>query len=307
MIANKPFYYVLVELDYCMINYTVIIPHFSKDGKIDLLIRALNSIPNRDDIEILIVDNSVLKIDFSLLEAQPTIKILYTDNKLGAGGARNKGIEEAHGKWLLFLDADDYYTPGAFSIIDDYVNANSDIIFFKPTSIFPKTGKIADRHLSYADLVDNCIITHNEIDLRLHHCTPWCKLISRNLVVSNNIKFDEVPASNDVMFALKIGLAADKILAVDKVVYCITVTDGSITKTETLSNIYSVFDVIVQRNKLLRSLGYSNHTGSVMNQIYRASKFGIRPCAVLIWKAVITNNLFVGWKNWGRTIRNKNK
>ena len=44
--------------------------------------------------------------------AIPYAKWGYTEGKKGAGYARNRGAEMARGKFLLFLDADDFFNPG---------------------------------------------------------------------------------------------------------------------------------------------------------------------------------------------------
>lgn len=73
-----------------MINYSVVIPHFSKNGTA-FLERSVYLIPERDDIEVLVVDNSLSPIDPHLFKGRINTFILYSDNKYGAGGARNLG------------------------------------------------------------------------------------------------------------------------------------------------------------------------------------------------------------------------
>ena len=284
-----------------MINYTIIIPHFTESDTVQLE-NAVNSIPLREDIEVVIVDNSLKPIDKNLFGDRNDTIILFSENSRGAGGARNIGLNHAHGKWLLFLDSDDYFIDGSFDVFDKYVNSDYEIIYFKATSLFSDTRELADRHYPYCKMVDDYIIRKDDYSIRLNHCVPWCKMIYRNFVLKNGVLFDEVPASNDVMFALKIGLKANKISADNSVVYCITVTKGSITNTESLKNIESVFDVIIRKNAMLKQYGYKPNS-SVMYQIYRASKFGLLPCLKLIFKALITNNLFVGWRRWPKTLK----
>ena len=80
--------------------FSVIIPH--KDC-IALLYRAVDSIPDSLDIQILIIDNSISPIPSDLFKRnRKNVEIFYSDPQLGAGGARNTGLRYAKGKWLLF-------------------------------------------------------------------------------------------------------------------------------------------------------------------------------------------------------------
>lgn len=282
-----------------MINYSVIIPHFSKKGT-ELLFRAVESVPVRDDIEVIVVDNSLIPIDEKIFFNRNQIHVYFSDNRLGAGGARNKGIEQAKGKWLLFMDADDYFTKDAFDQFDKCLESDNDIVFFKSTSVFSDTGEFAQRHMQYNYLVENFLKDKNDVPLRLDFSVPWSKMIRSSLVKDNYISFEEIPASNDVIFSLNIGLKAKKIIAIDQIVYCVTVNKGSITNTLSLPNIESIFGVCIRKNAILRQYGYKA-SASVMYQVYRSAYFGFVPCVNLIWKALITGNLFVGWNNWLNT------
>lgn len=285
------------------INYSIIIPHKNIPF---LLQRCLDSIPRRMDIQIIIVDDNSNQdqVDFSHFPGfgESCVEVYFTKEGRGAGYARNIGMKHAKGKWLLFMDADDYLLEDAFIYFDKYIHSDNDIIFFKPTSVYSDTGDLADRHHVYCMMIEEALFCNTEYPLRISHCVPWCKMIHHRLVTDNQITFEEVPASNDVMFALNIGLKADKIAVENNTVYCVTVARGSITNTVNIRNIESVFNVKIRKNIMLKRYGYKP-VCSVMYQIYMASKFGIIPCVKLFFKALFTGNLFVGWNNWYSTFK----
>ena len=78
------------------IEISVIIPH--KDS-LDCLPRLLNSIQLSETIEIIVVDNSPIPISRDDIKTDRKYKLLYSDPKRYAGGARNVGLEEATGKF----------------------------------------------------------------------------------------------------------------------------------------------------------------------------------------------------------------
>ena len=282
-------------------NYSVIIPHFSKGGT-ELLDRAIASVPVREDVEIIVVDNSPIPIKQDLYANIPNVAIYYSDKSKGAGCARNLGLKTAQGKWLLFMDADDYFTPDAFNSFDQFLITNNDIVFFKPTSVVSGTNELANRHLVFCDEIDDYLKTGNEYDLRFREFeVPWAKMFRRAFVLENNINFDEVPASNDVMFSLKTGIAAKNITASKETVYCVTVTKGSITNVKSLRNLRSDFEVRIRKNALLRSNGLKGEC-SLLNPILKSRRYGFRVMLSFIYKAIITGNIFVGYNRWLKTI-----
>ena len=97
-------------------TYSFIIPHHNSP---ELLNRCLDSIPKREDIQIIVVD------DNSAEDKRPCVKrddveVIYIDaeHTKGAGRARNYGLKAAKGKWLLFADCDDYYNDGFLDVLD---------------------------------------------------------------------------------------------------------------------------------------------------------------------------------------------
>lgn len=282
-----------------MINFSIIIPHHTKTDTI-LLERAVDSVPDKDQVQILVIDNSPISIDNNLFYKRSNVNVLYSDNTKGAGHARNVGINNAIGKWLLFLDADDFFVEDAFDIIREYFDSTSDIVFFKMTSCFSDTMELATRHEPYEKIIDDFFITKNEYQLRCSYASPCGKMVRTEFVKDNNIYFDEVPASNDVIFGLKIGLTAKKIAVDKRVVYCATVQKASLTNTVSLKNIESRFNVSIRKNKMLDEKGYKK-TSSVMYFILSSLRFGVHPFFKLFFKALLTNNLFVGYNRWFKT------
>lgn len=123
------------------INYTVIIPHKNCP---DLLERCVDSIPIRNDIQVVVVvdDNSDNVEKIKELESKyhnRNILFVYTKDGKGAGFARNQGLNMAKGKWLLFSDSDDFFAENAFSCFDEYLDSEYDIVFFKHQGIDSET------------------------------------------------------------------------------------------------------------------------------------------------------------------------
>src|SRR5699024_5654002 len=76
------------------------------------------------------------------------IKLVCNKENKGAGGARNTGMKESTGKWLLFSDSDDEFLPACYEQLCQYESCDSDIVFFPPTSR-DEFGNIGNRHNVY--------------------------------------------------------------------------------------------------------------------------------------------------------------
>ena len=114
-------------IDYmASINYTFIIPHKNIP---ELLKRCLDSIPRREDIQIIVVDDNSDpdKVDFEHFPGlnEPCVEVYFTKEGKGAGYARNIGLKYARGKWLLFADADDYFLSNVLDVVDEYIFEDS--------------------------------------------------------------------------------------------------------------------------------------------------------------------------------------
>lgn len=218
------------------IKLSIIIPHYNSP---DLLVQLLLTIPKDKNIEVIVIDDksedkyvnyiqniqkSKEYIDFILLKNETS--------KKGAGTARNIGLEKANGEWLLFADADDYFSEKFYENVSRYFESKNQIVFFKPTSIYIDTGEIADRHINVVNILDKFMMDKNkinELNLRYNVPGPICKLIKKDFLDRNEIKFEEVIASNDIMFSTKLGYFMQRFEVSEYTLYSITRNHISLT------------------------------------------------------------------------------
>lgn len=217
-----------------MYNYSVVIPY---RDIYDLLLRVCGSIPDREDIQVIIVDNSVVPLpsDKIPVKQHARVDFLTSDPTKGAGHARNVGLAKTEGRWLVFADADDFFTPDAFPIMDSWLESPADMIFFTHQSRNSVTLEPATRHAernkNVRQFASNPDDKHLEDYLRYQNASPWARMVRRELVEKHNIQFDCVLAANDVMFAVRVGYYANQIAADSRETYCATVRDGSLSYT----------------------------------------------------------------------------
>ena len=113
-----------------MIKYSVIIPLYNKGWRIK---RAIDSVlrQGNNDLEIIVVDDGSTDDSADYVKAyhDECIRYIYKKNG-GVSSARNRGLLESKGYWLLFLDADDEMLEGALGIYEKMANRYPESRFF---------------------------------------------------------------------------------------------------------------------------------------------------------------------------------
>lgn len=170
-------------------NYliSIIVPVYNEQDKI---LRCLISISNQDytNYEVIIIDDgsndsSPQIIDeFCLINNQ--FRCIHIENN-GVSNARNIGIKEANGKYLMFMDSDDYIYPYALS---SFINAaDIDYDIFLGRFYVLKNGKIAhDNNLNFKDSQD---FWNNICINSCPYGYVWAKMYKKSVILDNNIMF----------------------------------------------------------------------------------------------------------------------
>ena len=290
-------------------TFSIIIP---QRNSLSTLPRLFNSVPERDDIEILLVDNTPCPITTVQVGIDRDYQLLWSSPTRFAGGARNVGIDHAQGKWLIFSDADDYFAPGAFDTFYQYKDSDADVIYFCADGVYPETGERSEQADLYTKLVMNYLrVPACEWGLRMSFHVPWAKMVRRSFVEDNHIRFDEVVANNDDYFSLLTGYYAKKIEAVDKVVYFYVVSHGSLMRRRSYDVMKTRYEVVLRCNQFKKQHGLEMHQLSVMYFLLESRHYGIK----VMWEFFAMlfkykQNPFIGIKNWKKTakrVREKEK
>lgn len=290
-------------------NYSVIIPHKNIPN---LLERCLKSIPERKDIQIIVIDDnsnpSVTETLKNLETNRSNIEIIFSNEGKGAGYARNIGLNRASSKWILFADADDFFSKDAFDYFDSYLNSKSDLIYFMMESCFSDTLEKANRHLAYSAIIKEFLNDNNvnEDNLRYKMSGPVAKMIKNEVIIRNNLKFEEVIASNDLMFSTKVGYYASTVCADNRTVYNATIRYGSLTKTRNREIQYCRYLVQVRYNLFIKKIGkphiQKHLTSRVMESlIYYGPREFLKYLRVAIKNRM---NIFLGFSHFTSSLKN---
>ena len=242
-----------------MINYSFIIPHHN--GPI-LLNRLLDSIPQRKDIEIIVVDDNSDELKRPKI-TRSDVQIIYISeaNSKGAGHARNIGLEKAKGQWLLFADSDDCYVEGFVDELDKYLESEVDIVFFNAYIGYNNTKPYEVKIPNFFDIIYKDFEESKKTDFDLHKMAmmasyPWNKMIKRSFLKSINACFEEVPIGNDTWFSNYVGSKITSAYILNKKIYCYYIYPNNTTnRKRPLNHYYITINTTIKVNILKKEKG----------------------------------------------------
>ncbi|MBO4463680.1 MAG: glycosyltransferase family 2 protein [Prevotella sp.] len=237
-----------------MMNYTIIIPHRNIPN---LLERLLKSIPERDDLEIIIVDDcsdsNIVNFELFPGKNRKNLKLIRNEVNHGAGYSRNSAVPLATGKWIIFADADDFFNDGFDEFLTQFVDSNADVVYFSANSVDSDTYAPSYR----ADHIHDYMKKYNddpkkgELILRYLFSETVCKLVKSELIKRYSIVFDDTSIHEDVRFACSVGHHAKEIAVVNRELYCITSRKGSLCSTLSMKKYLDELKVFARWKKFL--------------------------------------------------------
>ena len=194
------------------------------------------------DFEVILIDDgsrdNTRLLAEAIVQKDERVRVLFQENA-GVSAARNRGIDEARGEWLTFVDADDLLPEGAFSAllaaagdeVDMVVGAHETFGDGESRVVRPQTRWMDRRGERRRRAVALRLIEGDEV------LNIMCgKLIRRELVAREGMRLArEVAVAEDALFNLEAALCARGIAYVDEPVYRYRMHAASKMHTQTLS------------------------------------------------------------------------
>lgn len=165
---------------------TVVIPLYNKEASIAQSLKSVLS-QEYDDFEVVIVDDGSTDGSVGVVEAMndPRIRLIKQENG-GPSKARNTGVKNAKGEWILFLDADDEMLSGALDFFSKKIQKHTDVDMFLG-EVIVNNGKAEHLAIEYKEgVVSNPFKSH----VLGHLCQCSGTTVYRKTIVEEN-PFDE--------------------------------------------------------------------------------------------------------------------
>lgn len=217
-----------------MIKVSIIIPMYNVAHYLNTCIQSiLDQNLKENTFEVIMVndespDNS-LEIAKQLASKYSFIKVISQKNK-GLGGARNFGIDQAQGNYLLFLDADDSLIPNTLNrIISIADKKNIDILEFAANLVDSYGNTIASVVTNSNNKVYNGVQYYNAIKYSGSACN---KLYASAFINKYKLRFLEKIYGEDFEFNTRSFYRAQRVIAIDVVGAQFLQSPNSITRNK---------------------------------------------------------------------------
>lgn len=225
---------------------TVIVPIYNTET---YLCRCIDSIlqSSYTDFELILVndgsDDCSSEICRRYCETDDRIKLINQDHK-GASAARNRGIEESHGEWVVFVDADDFITHDFLELIVQKCYQCYNLLIFDHIQLKRKNK---EKNVIQSKAGDFCIHTYGKKDIlpliknllysrqlvkggNTSLISPCAKAYKRSVIDRYLIRFPEdVVIGEDRIFNLEYFIRIQSFAYIEKVVYYVEIREDSAT------------------------------------------------------------------------------
>lgn len=216
------------------------------------------------DFQVICIDDG--STDDTLYFAQDAAKgderfSFVSQANAGQSAARNVGIERATGKYLLFLDSDDYYEERALQTLYDRAERDGlDDLFFTARSEYENSRTRKRYRDDYDNREDICgNMTGRELLVRFAETDSFCvspamQLIRRDFLESSGIRFYEGIVHEDNLFTCMMLAHARRAAFMNEPLYVRRVRPGStMTEERGIKHVYGHFKSAYELEAWLRT------------------------------------------------------
>lgn len=216
-----------------MVKISVIVPIYNVEKQLS---RCLESILKQEenDLEIILVNDGSPDNSGEIAKEYATRypdKILYFEKENGGlSDARNFGIKHSSGKYLAFVDSDDYITENLFKDLEPYMEADYDMVKFK-ISVINEDGSVINKN--YSPIFENKsgeeafdILYKSDVMTEV----AWGYIYKREFFVNNNFEFAKGLYHEDFGLIPLVLIKASKVASTDVFGYNYVQTKTSITR-----------------------------------------------------------------------------
>lgn len=235
---------------------SVIIPVYNVQ---DFIVKCLESVASqtyKGALECLIIDDCGCDDSVSLAEnfissynGNTVFRIIHHEMNKGLSAARNTGIRESKGEWLFFLDSDDWIIPECIELMMECVANHPDVELVQGGVLsnddgFAKWLSIENKQNvpDYSNNRDwiNLMLLRQEILV----VTAWNKLIRRDIVLDNDLFFEEGALNEDEMWSFLLSKFIKVVAICKRNTYYYNIRAGSIIKN--IDKIRANYPVILE-------------------------------------------------------------
>lgn len=227
---------------------SIIVPVYNAEKTIKKCIDSI-LIQTYTNFELILINDGSKDSSLNILKKYENLDksvIIISQNNAGVSTARNRGIKESKGEYILFVDSDDYIEENTLEILvkASEVNNNLDLAIGGLSIVKDNNAK----HLNAIseDKIFNNLEFLSKNELFKFIVGPCGKLFKTEIIKNNNIKFDEsLSLGEDTIFVLEYLKYTKDVKFISENLYFINETEGSLSRRNRLDifeNIMIIYD-----------------------------------------------------------------
>ncbi|MBR3299320.1 MAG: glycosyltransferase [Clostridia bacterium] len=223
------------------------------------------------DFEALFIDDGSTDGSAALLERyaeiDPRIKPIRLGENGGQGAARNRGIDEARGKYLVFVDSDDMLAPDFIELLYNKAETSGAAVV-KGSALWVTDEKdIGKTPPAYNELIRKGIANGVPLIL-LFRSEHWSAIYRRDFIIEHSIRYGDSRTGQDVTFLLKVCTRAGSIETEDAAFYYYFQNEGSMVHRFDARRFKAALDALEEQLEFIASSGLDKNAAvgyAVMN------------------------------------------
>lgn len=232
---------------------SIILPVYNAEKYIE---RALKSLVNQSykNIEILCIDDGSKDNSYNIIKEFKDERIkLFKQENSGPAKARNVGLSNSKGEYIMFCDADDWYEPNMCELmLETLINQNVDFVVCGCNVV--NTYNTSVRHkweLKYYEVKFRGYCNIGIYEFLMLNSMLWNKIFKKKIIDKYGIKFIDGYEHDDYNFFYKYLSCSNYFYSIDKKIY-----NYDISNPQSVMSLY-FNDNIKPRKKL--DFIYSSH------------------------------------------------
>lgn len=223
--------------------FSVIIPVYNVEN---YLRQCLDSILNQTytDYEVICIEDVSTDHSMEILQeyqSKSSIKVLINDKNYGLSYTRNRGIDAANGKYILFLDSDDYVSDNLLEILADKLKAEEyDFLTFDSKVIYEpdvedKSTWSSARKNKYPDIYNGQELYVLQTKQGDYRPTVWQYCYNKQFLKENKLRFVVGRYNEDEEFSFYAFMKAKRIKVFSETLHYYRVRNNSIMSIDKIS------------------------------------------------------------------------
>ena len=232
-------------------KYSVIIPVYNAQAT---LRRCVDSLLGQgyDDMEIILVNDGSADDSGRICGeyAQKDSRVVYIDKPNGGvSSARNAGLDCARGRYVLFVDSDDYVSDDYFETLE-CIDGDGKFDFVMFSNCFVDGKHISNRIIPPFEAMDadGSVNKFCEMFQNKFINVPWNKRCVRRIIEENAIRFPEnLYIGEDKVFSLEYAMHCSSCCISDALLYWVDISNENSLSRRIRPDLYEQFDMLTAR------------------------------------------------------------